>query len=302
MRLHRRRVPSHGQRSWSTSEAGDEIIDTPTSIISHMICAQFVGVSKPLIVNFGYHQCWSWPMILLITVSSLVYQQIRLSPAAWVSRVMQLFTLCHDCFLTSTTSTILHPHDAAGQRSRWIMSTDGRGLDPHAKVPQELRTVFKRYQRLKGRALDNDEDVFDLEKGLSKEQRGRTREGEFWDLVSLERVFRRFGSGTDQEKLLVERSRSKIDFVDVPGKRKRDADSLCTDTRYPSTQHIIFHYLISGRTLHCSLTHSATSSTGSPVNSSSSRSEQSPAQNQCPLASSRSISIRFRIFLLAFER
>ena len=37
-------------------------------------------------------------------------------------------------------------------------------LDPHAKPPDELKTFYKRFQKLKSKDLGNDDDLIDLER------------------------------------------------------------------------------------------------------------------------------------------
>lgn len=121
------------------------------------------------------------------------------------------------------------------------MSTGRADLDPHAKVPQELRTIFKRYQRLKGQALDTDREVFDLGKDASNDQKQRLRQVEFQEPEVMRRVFQRFEPGAVQED--VER-RLEFEFADVPGKRTLKNGSLLYRHFHSSISQINIMHLI----------------------------------------------------------
>ena len=62
-------------------------------------------------------------------------------------------------------------------------------LDAHEKPPASLKPLFKKYRQASGRALDHDEDLVDLHRGLSKEQESYFNTSVFCGSDDVNRTF-----------------------------------------------------------------------------------------------------------------
>ena len=48
-----------------------------------------------------------------------------------------------------------------------------KGLDPHRKPPEIIRSTYKNYEKLKLKEIDTDADIVDFVRGFNQEQQGK---------------------------------------------------------------------------------------------------------------------------------
>jgi len=71
-------------------------------------------------------------------------------------------------------------------------------LNAHQRPPNFLKDVYKKYQKLKGDALEQDEDIVDFGRGLSEKQEGLFEVTEWMSTEAAQAVYNAF-MGEDEE-------------------------------------------------------------------------------------------------------
>jgi hypothetical protein len=170
-----------------------------------------------------------------------------------------------------------------------------RDLDPHARPPDIIKDLYKRYQKLKGSALLCDADLLDLQRDhASLVKIGEQSEDE------LQQIFECFHGGEPPTARAAPSPVPIYRHEAMPGITFSQALRLS-----PSSHHHFYNPLISnpsdisGRTAY----HSRSPSTRNPntagLSSCPSRHLQSSTFKQCTLALQHGISSKQLFFLLA---
>lgn len=78
-------------------------------------------------------------------------------------------------------------------------------LDAHQKPPDFLKDVYKKYQKLKGVALEQDEDIIDFKRGLSIKQEDLFKVTEWMSPEATQAVFKAFEDNNETPLILPDR-------------------------------------------------------------------------------------------------
>ena len=96
--------------------------------------------------------------------------------------------------------------------------TNMEHLDPHQRPPDEIKLVYKQYQKMKPKELDHDADIVDLPHSLSAPAKEQVRVVEEWNGHDLVAAFQAF-SGQDEQKYPAMPVRIPVyEHVNMPGK------------------------------------------------------------------------------------
>jgi|SRR5690242_9571631 len=91
-------------------------------------------------------------------------------------------------------------------------------LDPHQRPPDSIKHVYKKYQKMTPKDLDQDPDIVDLPDTLQTSAKGQVRIVEEWTGHDLTAAFRAF-SGQEGEVYAALPTRMPVyEHVDMPGK------------------------------------------------------------------------------------
>ncbi|KAH6629106.1 hypothetical protein C7974DRAFT_181311 [Boeremia exigua] len=89
-------------------------------------------------------------------------------------------------------------------------------LDPHQRPPDGVRDVYKRYQKMKPKQLDQDPDIVDLPNSLHTSAKEQVRIVEEWSGHDLTAAFRAF-SGQDEQYAVLPARIPVYEHVNMPG-------------------------------------------------------------------------------------
>lgn len=90
--------------------------------------------------------------------------------------------------------------------------------DPHQRPPNGIRDVYKKYQKMKPKDLDQDPDIIDLSKNTPTSAKGKVRIVDEWSSEDLTAAFRAF-SGQDSQLYAELPPRIPVyEHADMPGK------------------------------------------------------------------------------------
>lgn len=91
-------------------------------------------------------------------------------------------------------------------------------LDPHQRPPDRIKDVYKKYQKMKPKDLDQDPDIVDLPDSLHTSAKEQVRIVEEWSGHDLTAAFRAF-SGQDKQTYAALPARIPVyEHVNMPGK------------------------------------------------------------------------------------
>jgi len=88
-------------------------------------------------------------------------------------------------------------------------------LDAHQKPPDFLKDIYKKYQKQKGEALDQDKNIIDFSRGLSSTQKSVFEVKEWMSVEAAQTVFNTF-TGSNQNHIFPERIVA-YHSLDLPG-------------------------------------------------------------------------------------
>ena len=91
-------------------------------------------------------------------------------------------------------------------------------MDPYQRPPEGIKHVYKRYQKMKPKDLDQDLDIVDLPNSPHTSAKDQVRIVEEWSSRDLTAAFRAFG-GQDEETYAALPARIPVyEHVSMPGK------------------------------------------------------------------------------------
>jgi hypothetical protein len=109
-------------------------------------------------------------------------------------------------------------------------------LDPHQRPPDSIKNVYKKYQKIKLKDLDQDLDIVDLPASLHTSAKDKVRIVEEWSGDNLTAAFRAF-SGQDGQTYTTLPARIPVyEHADMPGKAQMDCSGSVS---YHSTQQTL---------------------------------------------------------------
>lgn len=91
-------------------------------------------------------------------------------------------------------------------------------LDPHQRPPDSIKHVYKKYQKMKLRDLDQDPDIVNLPKSLYTSAKDKVRIVEEWSGDDLTAAFRAFGGQDEQTYPGLPAKIPVYEHGDMPGK------------------------------------------------------------------------------------
>lgn len=92
-------------------------------------------------------------------------------------------------------------------------------LDPHQRPPDSIRDVYKKYQKLKQKDLDQDLDIVDLPDSLDTSAKDKVRIVEEWTGHDLTAAFRAFSGQDGQTYADLPLKIPVYEHADMPGRR-----------------------------------------------------------------------------------
>jgi hypothetical protein len=130
------------------------------------------------------------------------------------SSLLQPFTL-HDKHI--------HSHDWFPGRTSGMADNDAvakmQHLDPHERPPITIRNVYKKYQKMKSKALDQDQDIIDLSSDAAASSNSKVRVIKEYAAQDLTATFRAFaGEDAELEHIRLSSSIPVYEHEDMPGK------------------------------------------------------------------------------------
>lgn len=91
-------------------------------------------------------------------------------------------------------------------------------MDPHQRPPDSIKDVYKKYQKMKSKDLDQDPDIVDLPTSLHTSAKDKVRIVEEWSGNDLTAAFRAF-SGQDEQTYAELPARIPVyEHADMPGR------------------------------------------------------------------------------------
>ena len=91
-------------------------------------------------------------------------------------------------------------------------------MDPHQRPPDSIKDVYKKYQKMKSKGLDQDPDIVDLPTSLHTSAKDKVRIVEEWSGNDLTAAFRAF-SGQDEQTYAELPARIPVyEHADMPGR------------------------------------------------------------------------------------
>jgi alkylated DNA repair protein alkB family protein 1 len=92
-------------------------------------------------------------------------------------------------------------------------------LDPHERPPMSIRNVYKKYQKMKLKELDQDQEIVDLSSDASAASSSRVRVVREYAAENLTAAFRAFaGDDADLRGLDMSAAIPVYEHEDMPGK------------------------------------------------------------------------------------
>jgi alkylated DNA repair protein alkB family protein 1 len=91
-------------------------------------------------------------------------------------------------------------------------------LDPHQRPPDSIRDVYKKYQKMKLKDLDQDPDIVDLPKDLPTSAKSKVRIVEEWRGQDLTATFRAFSGQDGQVYTGLPSTIPVYEHEDMPGR------------------------------------------------------------------------------------
>lgn len=91
-------------------------------------------------------------------------------------------------------------------------------LDPHQRPPDRIKHVYKKYQKMKLKELDQDPDIVDLPSSLHTSAKEQVRIVEEWSGHDLTAAFRAFSGQGEQTYPALPARIPIYEHVNMPGK------------------------------------------------------------------------------------
>jgi hypothetical protein len=130
--------------------------------------------------------------------------------------------LHHKC---ASNQTIARSNRQDNRSARYLHRTlsgclqEMEHLDPHQRPPDSIKDVYKRYQKMKPKDLDQDLDIIDLPDSLTMSAKDKVRIVEEWSGHELTAAFRAF-SGQDGQTYADLPPRIPVyEHTDMPGRK-----------------------------------------------------------------------------------
>ena len=96
--------------------------------------------------------------------------------------------------------------------------TNMEHLDPHQRPPDEIKLVYKKYQKMKPKELDHDADIVDMPDSLNASAKEQVRIVEEWKGHDLTAAFRAFSGQDEQTYPALPAKIPVYEHVNMPGK------------------------------------------------------------------------------------
>jgi hypothetical protein len=159
-------------------------------------------------------------------------------------------------------------------------------LDPHERPPINIRNVYKKYQKMKLKELDQDQEIIDLSCDTSASSNGKVRVVKEYAAEDLIATFRAFaGEDAKLEDIRVSSSTPVYEHENMPGTVFYLVSMIISSISLePRNYYFLYVVLIKGRSPHHPLPPPPRSPNPPPIPAPPSRPLQPRSPNQHPHA------------------